>query len=85
VGEAVLLEERGYDHERGRIETDWTLVIEGEHVTRHSSIRLYAYRQLRELLEAAGFEAVQGVDAETGVPFEFGARRLAVVARRPRA
>lgn len=81
VGEATLLEERRYIPTTGRVETDWTLVMDGEAVTRTSSIRLYTCHELLERLEDAGFVDPHLLDGE-GRPFELGARRLVLRATR---
>lgn len=66
VGDALVLEDRSYDLDTGRLEVDWTFVVDGTQSTRHSSIRLYAYRELRDLLQREGFEDVRafGPDGE---------------------
>jgi SAM-dependent methyltransferase len=81
LGDLVVLEERTWDHERGRIETEWTFAGVGmEPSTDTSSIRVYTYRELRSLLAEAGFDAFEGFDHRTGEPFGLGASRLALVA-----
>jgi SAM-dependent methyltransferase len=79
--EVLVLSENRYDHEAGRIDTDWTIVAPGgRREKRHSSIRLYTYRELVALLRAVGFESVQGFDADSLEPFAIGAPRLMLVA-----
>lgn len=46
----------------------------------HSSIRIYAYAELCELLRAAGFGSFQGLETMTGARFELGSRRLCLIA-----
>jgi hypothetical protein len=77
-----ILQERRIDHEAGRILGSWTLVDpEGGIETAHSSIRLYAYRELCELLRAAGFAGpMTGVETLSGKPFGVGASRLSLIA-----
>jgi SAM-dependent methyltransferase len=76
-----VLNETRFDHSTGRVESDWTFVGEGlEPQTRHSSIRLYAFHELRQLLEDAGFASVEGYDASTLEPFGLNAQRLLLVA-----
>jgi SAM-dependent methyltransferase len=82
IGEALLLEERRYDHVRGRIETDWTLVHEGRSVQRSSSIRLYTYSELCRAMEQAGFKDFEAYDTATGQPFKFLSTRLSLVGTR---
>jgi SAM-dependent methyltransferase len=62
-GETVVLQERRYDHESGRIEGEWTFVREASAASSRTSIRLYTYRELAELLRGAGFAAVDGYGA----------------------
>ena len=48
--------------------------------THHSSIRLYSFHELRELLTGAGFARCEGFDSTTLEPFGLGAGRLMLVA-----
>jgi len=78
---ALVLEDRTYDHDQGRIVTEWYFIREGEEPVIHtSSIRLYTYSQLCQMLEAVGFVSFAGYDALTEELFEFGAKRLTLVA-----
>ena len=83
-GATLLLEETRYDHESGRIETDWTFVNEGNTSTSRSSIRLYSYRELVALVREAGLEPSGAYDSRTEEPFEVGATRLTLLATRQR-
>lgn len=81
AGDVLVLTENRFDHETGRIDSEWTMVApDGRRETRHSSIRLYAYRDLAALLREAGFEQIVGFDARTLEPFALGASRLMLVA-----
>jgi hypothetical protein len=77
-----ILQERRFDHENSRILGTWTLVNpDGGLETAHSSIRLYSYRELCELLRAAGFTGPRtGVETLTGQPFRVGVSRLSLIA-----
>lgn len=78
---ALVLQDRRYDHEQGRIATEWTFLREGEEPVVHtSSIRLYTYSQLCQMLEAVGFVSFDGYDSLSGEPFGLGAKRLTLVA-----
>lgn len=80
-GDFLILTENRYDHRTGRIDGDWTIVSpDGRRDTRQSSIRLYTYRDLVALLREAGFERIEGFDANTLEPFGLGASRLMLVA-----
>ena len=81
VEDSLVLSRNRYDHETGRIEADWTMVApDGRREVRHSSIRLYTYRELAGLLRAAGFRHIQGLNADNLQPFALAASRLIVVA-----
>ena len=80
LNDVHMLEERKYDHTTGRAETRWTLIHNGEITEWHSSIRMYTYRELVELLTEAGFASAQGFDTSSGRPFALGASRLSMVA-----
>jgi ubiquinone/menaquinone biosynthesis C-methylase UbiE len=75
-----LLHDTRFDCATGRIEEDWTFVENGRRESCHSSLRLYSYRELCELLREAGFESFAGYDTETGEAFDLGSSRLSLVA-----
>jgi len=79
VGDALLLQEREYDHVAGRINTEWILMRDDQRTVRHSSIRLYPFAELWRLVEEQGFTYVGSYDTSTGEPFQFGAARLTLV------
>jgi SAM-dependent methyltransferase len=55
VGDVHLLVQNVYDHERSRLEIDYTFVSGGRVETRHGSHRAYSFRELVQLIEQAGF------------------------------
>jgi SAM-dependent methyltransferase len=79
-GADVLREDRRLDLETGRIEATWTFVEQGQTRSASSSLRLYSYHELCELLREAGFRSFSGYDSSTGEAFALGARRLGLVA-----
>ncbi|HBP22536.1 MAG TPA: methyltransferase [Planctomycetes bacterium] len=81
-GEVVLLQDRRWDLERGRIDATWTAVRQGEQHVSHSSIRVYTYRELASLLDEAGFTIEQAYGGLGGEPFAVGSPRLHLVARK---
>ncbi len=85
AGELVALEEREYDHETGRLESEWTFIRDGELAKRWFSLRLYTYRELAGLLREAGFGALRAYGSLEGEPFELGAPWLYLVAEKPTA
>jgi ubiquinone/menaquinone biosynthesis C-methylase UbiE len=76
-----LLEEVSFDIDAGRIECEWTFLEDGKARSSTSSIRLYSYRELCELLREAGFATFEALETVTGKPFKLGLPRLSVVAR----
>ena len=78
----AVMEERSWSLDTGRIEVVWRLA-EGDRVSTHSSsIRIYAYRELRDLLQASGFTRVEAREARTGAPFQMGMKRACILAER---
>ncbi|MDX2051701.1 MAG: class I SAM-dependent methyltransferase [Polyangiaceae bacterium] len=77
-----LLEERTFDIETSRANVIWTFVCEGrnEIVSHRTSIRVYSYRELLELLRTAGFQRFESYGGVTGKPYQFGSGRLGMVA-----
>jgi SAM-dependent methyltransferase len=60
VGDVYFLVANEYDHTRERLEIEYTFITNGRVDVRRGSHRSYTYRELIELLEAAGFDV--GVD-----------------------
>jgi cyclopropane fatty-acyl-phospholipid synthase-like methyltransferase len=84
AGDVTVLEDRRWDHEAGRVETEWTLIRATEPpLKRSSSIRAYTYRELAGLLRRAGFASVEAFDRTTMEPFTLGAGRTAMVGVTP--
>lgn len=71
---------RQRDIDRGRVDCEWTFIDDGNARSSKSSIRLYSYRELCELLREAGFTTFEALETVTGKPFKLGSQRLSVVA-----
>lgn len=78
AGITVSIEHR-YDHETAVMFNDFTFSRNGIDDKRPSSQRIYTYRELVELLRAAGFEVVDAYASLAEEPFTLGARRLLLV------
>lgn len=74
-GKIPLKEERHLDLETSRIDVKWTLGKESQ----SSSIRLYGYKELRDLLTQNGFGKFKANGSIRGEKFEFGSKRLILV------
>jgi SAM-dependent methyltransferase len=79
AGLLFLLHNR-YDHEAGRIETEFTFVHGDAIERRTGSQRVYTYSELTAYCRYAGFGRVQGFSGVAGEPFRLGAPRLILVA-----
>jgi SAM-dependent methyltransferase len=79
AGIKVSIEHR-YDHEQGRMFNDFIFTRDGIEDKRPSSQRIYTYRELTELLRAAGLETVASYGSLTEEPFKLDAQRLLLVA-----
>lgn len=78
----AVMEERSWCLDTGRIDVVWRLA-EGDRVSTHSSsIRIYAFRELRDLLRASGFSGIEAREALTGAPFVMGMKRACILAER---
>jgi hypothetical protein len=55
VGDLHLLVVNRYDHTRERLDIEYTFASEGRFDVRCGSHRAYSYRELFELIQAAGF------------------------------
>lgn len=82
MGEVYMVEERQFDHEAGRVETEWTFIGPERTDQWRSSIRVYAYSELAQMMRDAGFSRCEGFATSTGKPFAVGASRLCMVATR---
>lgn len=81
IGDFLFLEENHYDHVRSRFNTDYIFVRDGQVETRSGSQRVYTYRELVLLMEAAGFEDVQSFGSLSREPFTLGSAQLFLVGK----
>ena len=79
IGNFLFLEESHYDHVKGRFNTDYTFIRDGQVDTRSGSHRVYTYRELVQLLESAGFTDVQSFRSLAREPFSLGSAQLLLV------
>lgn len=74
-----LLEERKLDLERGRIESVWTYLAADGATSSSISMRLYSYRELRDILLGVGFVSVEAFETGNLEPFHLGSSRISIV------
>jgi SAM-dependent methyltransferase len=95
VDDIHLLVANRFDPASGRLDTEYTFVSGGRVEVRLGTHRVYTYRQLVELLTAAGFSDVVGLTWTTGhaadpeaavgaklEPYHMGAHELFLISRR---
>jgi SAM-dependent methyltransferase len=80
IGRTMLLETRRYDHINGRIDRSWTM-MQGKKVEKRTlSMRLHTYRELCNMLCAAGFASCEGYSTLAGAPYALGGDRVYMLA-----
>jgi len=79
VGNLLALEERNFDHQTSRVESEWTFIRDGQTERKSLSLRLYTYRELSLLLEQAGFGDHQAYGTLDWEPFSLGSTWLYLV------
>jgi SAM-dependent methyltransferase len=81
-GDFYSLASRSYDPATGRLEVEYTFLRNGQVEKKATSMRLYTYREVRSLLETAGFTDLQAYASLNQEPFQFGSKRLLMVAEK---
>ncbi len=76
AGDVHLLIASRYDPARSRVDIEYTFVSDGHVVVRQGTHRAYTYRQLVDLLEAAGFAV------EPAAPWTIDASKVTLIARK---
>ena len=79
AGDLLALEERSFDHETSRVESNWTLIKDGKTEQKTLSLRLYTYRELIVLLESAGFANHRAYGSMDWEPYGQGSTWLYLV------
>jgi SAM-dependent methyltransferase len=85
IGDMHMLAHRRYDPVEGRLYVDYIFIRGGETQTRSMSARLYTFREMIRLLEAAGFTDVKAFSSLTHDPFRQGSNRLLAIATKPKS
>lgn len=78
-----VLEERNFNLEKSRIEsTWWTIQDNGRQLQHQSSVRIYSYRELTQMLQSIGFKNFRAEGSFEGDAYELGAERLLLLAEK---
>jgi SAM-dependent methyltransferase len=83
TGDVFFLEDEHYDPVRGRTDTEYTLLREGQVDKRMGSHRNYTYREICTLLAEAGFIDVETYGSLNEEPFQLGSQLLFLIGRKP--
>jgi len=76
IGDILFLEDNEFDHVHGRMITHYTFVRDGKEETRTGWHRIYAYREICQMLQEAGFARVESYASLNKDPFKLGASQL---------
>lgn len=82
AGEVLVVEEREFVPEEGRLYTDWTFVSGDTKEERSSAMQLYTVRELDAMLERAGMKTVASWGSWDLDAFEVGAPILVQLAQK---
>jgi SAM-dependent methyltransferase len=82
LGDIRFEAENRYDHRTGWMENRYVVSRGDRTETRLARHRIYAYREVATMLQAAGFENVEGFGSLAGEPFGLESGRLLLVAAR---
>lgn len=82
AGDILVVEERDFDVEAGRLYTDWTFVGEQGSERRGSAMQLYTVRELDQMLARAGMKTVASWGSWDLDAFEVGSPILIQLAQR---
>jgi SAM-dependent methyltransferase len=83
VGGITFKADSRYDHDQGRMFTEYTFVRDGVEDKRPSSQRIYTYRELKDLLHKANLEVLHAYSSLEEEPFKLGSQRLLLVCKKP--
>jgi SAM-dependent methyltransferase len=84
IGDILFLIHNRYDHARGRLEMEFTIIRDGKGEKKSGFQQVYTYRQFCGLLAEAGLEEFEGYSSPGQEPFHLGCHSLTLVATRSR-
>lgn len=80
VRDIYILEDRNYDAQNSRIDVVWTFIKKGKIETRKSSIRIYTYIELVNLMKSIGFRKFTCFGSVDKSEFTIKSNRLYLIA-----
>ncbi len=78
----VILERRAFDYVQSRVNSVWTTLEKGKREHSYSSVRIYAYRELVELLQRHQLHVIDTFSSFEGESFDLGADQLILVCQK---
>jgi SAM-dependent methyltransferase len=81
VGDIRFAAENSYDPSSGWMDSRYTITRDGQREIRHAAHRIYTCREVIRMLEAAGFEEIEGLGSFDGDSFRLGSPKLILIAR----
>ncbi len=82
VDDILFLEENRYDVENGYVETIYTFIRGGETESRTGIHWVYTVREVRSMLDEAGFDTLSMYSSIAGEAFQAGSRYLILIAQK---
>jgi len=82
VGDIRFIEDNRYDHEQGRLDTEYTFVRGDRTEKKFGSHRLYTYREISTLITRSGFRDIRTFGSIAGDPFKLGSPGLFITAQK---
>ena len=79
AGDSIVLDDRSYDIENNRINSEWTIINGNQTTVQYSSMRIYTYSQMCDMFKEVGFGDLKAYGSVEGEKFEFGSKRLYLV------
>jgi SAM-dependent methyltransferase len=80
IGDIKFLRNARYDPPSSRIETEYTIIRDGQTETKSALHRIFTYRELFALVKEGGFVDLQGYGGLNRESFALGSKRLLLVA-----
>ncbi|MGB1204169.1 MAG: class I SAM-dependent methyltransferase [Chitinophagales bacterium] len=79
----TILEKRVFNYKTSRLESNWTVLHQEKKTTYKSSVRIYSYLELTNLMRKYDFHEFEAVDI-LGHNFEFGDDNMVLMAKKKR-
>ncbi len=84
IGNAKVLEQRGFDYARSISTSTWTVIRGGEESIHNTTIRMYSYHELIAMLEKVGFVDIEGFGSVKQELISSAHRMMFIFGTRPR-